>query len=139
MKAPYTCLWFENQALEAAEFYCSLFDNSKIISQNGFMAQFELNGQKYMTMNGGPKYKLSHAASIVVECETQAEIDQYWAKLTDGGEEGRCGWLTDKFGLSWQIIPSKLASFFADPEKAERVQEAFSKMNKIDIAILENC
>lgn len=136
MKAPYTCLWYENKAHEAAEFYCSLFKLSKVISKNGFMSLFELNGQKYMAMNGGSKYKLSHAASIVIECETQEEIDYYWEKLTDGGEESRCGWLVDRFGLSWQVFPSILGELFSDPEKAKKVQETFSKMNKIDLEAL---
>lgn len=92
-----------------------------------------------MAMNGGTKYKLSHAASIVVECESQAEIDYYWEKLTEGGEAGRCGWLVDRFGLSWQVFPSILGELFSDPEKAAKIQEAFSKMNKIDIQTLLNC
>jgi len=139
MKAPYTCLWFNNQAHEAAEFYCSLFENTKILSKNGFMAVFELNGQKFMCMNGGPSYTLSPAASLVVECENQAEIDHYWEKLTEGGQEGRCGWLVDRFGLSWQVFPGILGSLFSDPEKAGRVQEAFSRMGKIDLETLKNC
>lgn len=139
MKAPYTCLWYKNQAHEAAEFYCSLFEQAQIISKNGFMSLFELNGQKYMAMNGGPSYQLSHAASIVVECESQAEIDYYWEKLTDGGEEGRCGWLVARFGLSWQVFPSILGDLFADPEKAPKIQEAFSKMNKVDLDALLKC
>lgn len=89
-----------------------------------------------MAMNGGSKYKLSHAASIVIECETQEEIDYYWEKLTDGGEESRCGWLVDRFGLSWQVFPSILGELFSDPEKAKKVQETFSKMNKIDLEAL---
>lgn len=136
MKAPYTCLWFENQALEAAEFYCSLFEKAKILSKNGFMAVFELNGQKFMCMNGGPSYTLSPAASVVIECDSQAEIDYYWSKLTESGQEGRCGWLVDQFGLSWQVFPSILGSLFSNPEKAGRVQEQLSKMNKIDLQTL---
>ncbi|WP_420387407.1 VOC family protein [Roseivirga sp.] len=138
MKAPYTCLWYENQALDAAEFYCSLFEHSKNLGGNGFMALFELNGQKYMAMNGGPSYQLSPAVSLVVECETQKEIDHYWEKLSEGGEEGRCGWLVDRFGLSWQVIPSVLGQLMSDPDRAAGVQAAFMKMKKLDIETLLN-
>lgn len=137
-KSPHTCLWFESQALEAAEFYCSLFSGAQIIQQNGFMVLIDLNGQRYMLMNGGPRYQLSHAVSLVVECESQAEIDRYWNALVKDGQEGHCGWLTDRFGLSWQVIPSVLSKLFSDPEKGQRVQAAFGQMKKIDLEILLN-
>lgn len=137
-KSPHTCLWFESQALEAAEFYCSLFPGAQIVQKNGFMVLIDLNGQRYMLMNGGPRYQLSHAVSLVVECESQAEIDQYWNALVAGGQEGHCGWLTDRFGLSWQVIPSVLSKLFAEPQKGQRVQAAFGQMKKIDLDVLLN-
>lgn len=132
------CLWFDGQVKEAAEFYCSVFENSKITSENPMMVTFELNGRKMMGLNGGPQFKFNEAASLVVHCENQEEIDYYWTKLTEGGEESMCGWLKDKFGLSWQIVPSILGKLVSDPEKGQRVVHAFLKMKKFDILTLLN-
>ena len=129
----YPCLWFDGQSKAAADFYCSVFPNSKIISANPMVVIFELNGTKFMALNGGPEYKLSEAVSFVVNCETQQEIDNYWTKLTAGGQESKCGWLKDKFGVSWQIVPSILGKLMNDPEKAPRVMYAFMQMKKFDI------
>ena len=135
----YPCLWFDGQAQEAAQFYCSVFKNSKIITDNQMVVTFELNGKKFMGLNGGPEFKFNEAVSFVVDCETQEDIDHYWSKLTsDGGSEGRCGWLTDKFGVSWQIVPTILPKLLSDPSKAENVMEVYSKMKKFDIKALEN-
>jgi len=145
-------LWFDNQVEEAMKFYTSIFKNSKIIdvtrygeskeTPNGTVmtATFELNGQKFMALNGGPQFKFNEAISFFVSCETQAEIDELWAKLTaDGGEESQCGWLKDKFGLSWQIVPSTLGQLLGDPdpEKARQAMDAMLKMKKLDIAALQ--
>ncbi len=129
----YPCLWFDGKAKEAAEYYCSVFKNSKMLSTNPMVAVFELNGNKFMALNGGPEYKFSEAISFVVNCETQEEIDYHWNKLTEGGQEGKCGWLKDKYGVSWQIVPSILGKLMNDPEKAPRVMYAFMQMKKFDI------
>jgi predicted 3-demethylubiquinone-9 3-methyltransferase (glyoxalase superfamily) len=134
----YPCLWFDGQAKTAAEFYCSIFKNSKILEENPIVVTFELNGNKFMGLNGGPKYKFSPANSYVIECETQQEIDHYWDKLGEGGKHDQCGWLDDKFGISWQVVPSILHKLMADPEKSPRVIEAFMKMSKFDIETLMN-
>jgi predicted 3-demethylubiquinone-9 3-methyltransferase (glyoxalase superfamily) len=132
----YPCLWFDGQAKAAAEYYCSIFKNSKILEENPIVVNFELNGNKFMGLNGGPKYKFTPATSFVIECETQEEIDYHWSKLGDGGRYDQCGWLDDKFGVSWQIVPSILHKLMADPEKAPRVIEAFMKMSKFNIKTL---
>ena len=132
------CLWFDGQAKEAAEFYCSVFENSKITSENPISVIFELNGRKIMGLNGGPQFKFNEAVSLFVSCETQEEIDFYWAKLTEGGQESMCGWLKDKFGLSWQIVPSILGKLVLDPEKGQRVIQVFSQMKKFNIQTLIN-
>nr|WP_299422474.1 VOC family protein [uncultured Emticicia sp.] len=132
------CLWFDGQAKEAAEFYCSVFENSKITSENPISVTFELNGRKIMGLNGGPQFKFNEAVSLFVSCETQEEIDFYWAKLTEGGQESMCGWLKDKFGLSWQIVPSILGKLVSDPEKGQRVIQVFSQMKKFNIQTLIN-
>ena len=129
----YACLWFEDQAREAADFYCSIFKNSKIISDNPMVTMFEINSAKFMALNGGPKSNFTEAVSFVVNCDTQEEIDFYWDKLTEGGEESMCGWLKDKFGVSWQIIPTVLDSLMSDPEKAGKAAKAFLAMRKLDI------
>ena len=134
----YPCLWFDGQAKAAAEFYCSVFKNSKIATENPMAVIFELNGKKFMGLNGGPKFTFNEAVSFVVDCETQEEIDYYWNKLTEGGEESMCGWLKDKFGVSWQIVPTILGKLMSDPEKGPRVIQAFLKMKKFDIKALEN-
>lgn len=134
MKKPiYPCLWFDGQAREAAEFYCTVFENSKITDDNGLVVMFEINGKTFMGLNGGPMYKFSEAVSFVVNCETQEEIDYYWNKLTKGGEESMCGWLKDKYGVSWQIVPAILPELLADPSRSERVIQAFLKMRKFDL------
>jgi predicted 3-demethylubiquinone-9 3-methyltransferase (glyoxalase superfamily) len=134
----FLCLWFDGQAKEAAEFYCSIFENSKITSQNPMVVMFELNGKKIMALNGGPQFKFNESTSIVVNCDSQAEIDYFWSKLTDGGEEGNCGWLKDKFGFSWQIVPTILSKLLSNPEKSQRVVQAFMAMKKFDIDTLIN-
>lgn len=136
-KQIYPCLWFDGQAKEAAEFYCSVFENSKITADTPLVVTFELDGKKFMGLNGGPNFKFNEAVSFVVNCDTQEEIDHYWFKLSEGGEEGMCGWLKDKFGLSWQIVPSVLGELMKDPEKAPGVMDAFMKMKKFDIEKLK--
>lgn len=132
-------MWFDGQAQAAAKFYCSIFRNSKITTDNQMVVIFELDGKKFMGLNGGPEFNFTEAVSFVVDCETQEEIDYYWTKLTgDGGEEGRCGWLKDKFGVSWQIVPTVLPKLLSNPGKAQKVMEAFMKMKKFDIKTLEN-
>jgi predicted 3-demethylubiquinone-9 3-methyltransferase (glyoxalase superfamily) len=144
-------LWFDNQAEEAMNFYISLFKNSKVlnISRYGkdaaypegtaFLVTFQLDGQEVMALNAGPEFKFTEAISMYVNCETQAEVDTLWEKLTEGGEESQCGWLKDKYGLSWQIVPTALGKLMndEDPEKAKRVMQAMLKMSKIDIKKLE--
>ena len=135
----YPCLWFDGQAKAAAEFYCTVFPNSKITQNNGMVVMFELNGKTFMGLNGGPHFKFNEAVSFVISCDTQEEIDHYWYKLTaDGGQESQCGWLKDKFGLSWQVVPSILGGLMSDPARAPRVMEAFMKMKKFDIEALKN-
>ena len=130
----FPCLWFDGNAKEAAEFYCTVFNNSKIMDDTPMVVIFELNGNKFMGLNGGPKFKFDEAVSFVVNCDTQDQIDYYWDKLTaNGGQESRCGWLKDKFGVSWQIIPSVIGTLMSDPERAKRVMEAVMPMNKIDM------
>ena len=138
-KQIYPCLWFDNQAKEAAEFYCSIFENARITQDNQMVVIFELNGKKFMALNGGPQFTFNEAVSFVVECETQEEIDNHWNSLTaDGGSEGNCGWLKDKFGVSWQIVPGILPKLMSNQEKAPKVIEAFMKMKKFNIQELEN-
>lgn len=134
MKNPiYPCLWFNGQAKEAAGFYCEIFKNSTITTDSPMVVTFELNGRKFMGLNGGPDFKFNEAVSFVIDCETQEEIDYYWNKLSDGGKEGNCGWLKDKFGVSWQVVPTVLPQLINDPEKAPRVVQVFMKMKKFDI------
>jgi predicted 3-demethylubiquinone-9 3-methyltransferase (glyoxalase superfamily) len=136
--SPFPCLWFDGQAKAAAEFYCSVFKNSKITAVTPMVVTFELNGNRFMGLNGGPNFKFNEAVSFVVNCETQDEIDHYWSKLTLEGQESRCGWLKDKFGVSWQIVPTIMSKLMTDPEKAPRVMQAFMKMKKFDIETLLN-
>lgn len=131
-------LWFDKQAAEAAAFYVSIFDNSRLVSEGPLVTVFELEGLQIMALNGGPKFKLDEAFSFSVSCETQEEIDYYWNKLTDGGAESMCGWLKDKYGLSWQIVPAQLGALMSEPNRSQRVINAFLKMRKIDIATLVN-
>ena len=140
-------LWFDDQAEDAASFYTSIFPNSKItdVSRYGeagpaargtvMVVAFELNGQRILALNGGPKFKFTEAISFLVNCETQEEVDDLWEKLGDGGEHGPCGWLKDRYGLSWQIVPTALTELLgdADREKANRVMEAMLQMSKIEI------
>ena len=139
MKKVTPFLWFDNQAEEAANFYVSIFKNSKVSSISPMLVTFELDGQEFMALNGGPEFKLTEAFSNFVNCETQEEVDELWAKLTAGGEESQCGWLKDKYGLWWQIIPVALGEMMGDkdPVKAKRVVDAMLQMKKIDIKILK--
>ena len=144
-------LWFDNQAEEAANFYVSIFKNSKILGVSHFgeagpgpagtvlTVTFQLDGQEFTALNGGPHFTFTEAISFFVNCETQQEVDELWAKLTAGGEESMCGWLKDKYGLSWQIVPKALMELMQDedPVKARRVTEAMLQMRKIDIAKLQ--
>jgi predicted 3-demethylubiquinone-9 3-methyltransferase (glyoxalase superfamily) len=145
-------LWFDNNAEEAMKFYTSVFKNSKIgkvtrylegalVPAGTFMTgTFEIEGQEFVVLNGGPNFKFNEAVSFVVNCDTQQEVDEYWEKLTaNGGQEVQCGWLKDKFGLTWQIIPTVLLEMLADKDrkKAQRVMDAMLKMKKIDIAGLK--
>ena len=132
------CLWFDNQAAEAARFYCTIFKNSKITNDTPLVVQFELNGKPFMGLNGGPLFTFSEAVSFVVHCENQEEIDYYWSKLTEGGQESMCGWLKDKYGVSWQIVPAILSELMSDSEKAPKVVAAFMKMKKFNIEQLLN-
>lgn len=130
------CLWFNNNAGDAVRFYTSVFKNSKIIQVNPFVSTFELEGLKIMVINGGPEYSLNEAFSFFVSCADQQEVDYYWqALLADGGKENRCGWLKDKFGVSWQIVPVILDELMSNPdtEKVQRVTQAMLKMIKLDI------
>lgn len=139
-------LWFDTQAEEAMNFYVSIFKNSKVLSvapgPNGTAGSvsFELEGQEFMAFNAGPHFKFNEAISMFVNCQTQDEVDELWIKLTaDGGEESQCGWLKDKYGLSWQIIPSALGELLGDkdPMKAKRAMDAMLQMSKIDIKALQ--
>ena len=134
----YPCLWFDDQAKTAAEFYCSVFKNSKILSDNPMVVMFEINGTKFMALNGGPHFKFNESVSFVVNCDTQGDIDYYWEKLTNGGQESMCGWLKDKYGVSWQIVPTIIGELMSDPARAERVTKAFMNMRKLDIETLKN-
>jgi predicted 3-demethylubiquinone-9 3-methyltransferase (glyoxalase superfamily) len=135
----YPCLWFDGQARAAAAFYCSIFQNSRIISDSGTVINFEINGQPYVGLNGGDLYKFNEAVSFVISCKDQEEIDFYWNRLiADGGSEGNCGWCKDKFGLSWQVVPTILGELIANPDKGQRVVQAFLKMKKFDIEALKN-
>lgn len=134
----YPCLWFEDQAKEAAQYYCSIFKGAKITSENDFVSMFEFNGQKFMCLNGKAEFKFNESVSFVINCDTQAEIDHYWDSFTkNGGKESMCGWCKDKYGVSWQVVPSKLGMWMSDPKKSPKVVEAFMKMKKFDIATLE--
>lgn len=137
-KQIYPCLWFDGQAKAAATYYCSIFKDAKITSENPIVVNFEVKGFKFMCLNGGPQYKFSPATSFVIECDTQAEIDYYWEKLGEEGRYDQCGWLDDKFGVSWQVVPTVLKELMADTEKAPRVIQAFMKMSKFDIETLHN-
>ena len=135
-----TFLWFDGQALEAAKFYTSIFKRSKILSSSPMSVIFQLEGQTYHALNGGPHYKFTPAISLFVSCKTQAEVDRLWKKLlSGGGKPSRCGWLTDKFGLSWQVIPTALGECLDGKDRAgaERAFQAMMKMVKLDIKALK--
>lgn len=132
-------LWFDGCAGEAAKFYTSVFKRSKIESNTPMSAVFRLDGVKFIALNGGPQFKFNEAISFFVSCETQREIDYFWAKLSAGGRKSRCGWLKDKFGVSWQIVPPILGELLNDPDaqKAQRVMHAMLKMRKLDLKKLK--
>jgi predicted 3-demethylubiquinone-9 3-methyltransferase (glyoxalase superfamily) len=148
-------LWFDDRAEEAATFYTSIFRNSKIVNIARYgdagaevsgrpkgtvmTVEFQLEGQEFVALNGGPQFKFTEAISFVVNCQTQEEVDEYWKKLSDGGREVQCGWLKDKYGLSWQIVPTILNEMLNDPDpkKAERVMKTMLQMKKIDIKALK--
>ncbi|MGF7237716.1 MAG: VOC family protein [Frankia sp.] len=144
-------LWFDTQAEEAAEFYVSVFPNSKITDTTRYgpggprpagsvmTVSFSLDGQDYVGLNGGPEYRFSEAISFQILCQDQAEVDAYWAALSDGGEEGPCGWLKDRYGLSWQVVPAALGEVLGDPDpdRSRRATQAMMEMKKIDIAELQ--
>lgn len=134
----YPCLWFDGRAKEAADFYCSIFKDGKILQENPMVVTFIARGLKFMALNGGPHYQFTPATSFVVECDTQEEIDYFWEQLGTGGRYDQCGWLSDRFGVSWQIVPSILGQLMSDPERAPRVVAAFLKMTKFDIEKLLN-
>ncbi|WP_421944425.1 VOC family protein [Pedobacter sp.] len=134
-----TCLLFDGQAETAAKFYCTVFKNSKITQVTPMVVTFELNGSKFMGLNGGPELKFDEAISFMISCDTQDEIDYYWETFTkDGGAESMCGWVKDKFGVSWQIVPANIAELLSNPEKAARVMDVVMQMKKLDIAKIEN-
>ena len=144
-------LWFDTEAEEAAEFYTSIFKNSRIVNKTHYTdagprpagmvmtVEWELDGQRFVGINGGPQFSFDEAVSFQITCEDQDEVDYYWDKLAEGGKEGPCGWLADRYGLSWQVVPDGMEELFADPdpERARRAMEAMLKMGKIDIAALE--
>ena len=143
-------LWFDTEAEEAAGFYTSVFKESRIVNVTHYTeagprpagtvmtVEFELNGQRFVGINGGPQFKFDEAVSFAIACETQEEVDYYWDRLSENGEEGPCGWLKDRFGLSWQVVPVGMEELFADPDpqRAERAMKAMLGMKKIDIAAL---
>ena len=148
------CLWFDTQAEEAARFYTGIFRNSKIVAVTRYgeagreihgrpagtvmTVEFELGGQRFVGINGGPQFKFDEAVSFEIHCEDQAEVDYFWEKLTAGGEESQCGWLRDRYGLSWQVVPTGMDEVFSDPdpERAQRAMQAMLKMSKLDIGEL---
>jgi predicted 3-demethylubiquinone-9 3-methyltransferase (glyoxalase superfamily) len=143
-------LWFDTEAEEAADFYTSVFKDSRIVSRTHYTegapreagmvmtVEFELDGQRFVGINGGPQFKFDEAVSFQINCETQEDIDYYWDRLTEGGEEGPCGWLKDRYGLSWQVVPTGMEEIFDDPDpkRAERAMQAMLGMKKLDIAEL---
>jgi len=130
------CLWVNGHAKEMADYYCRIFPNSKITAENPIVVTFDLNGNKFMALNGGPKFKFNASISFMISCDTQEEIDYYWDQLTAGGKESMCGWLEDKYGVSWQVVPSVLGKLMSDPETVNRVSQKFMNMRKFIIADL---
>jgi predicted 3-demethylubiquinone-9 3-methyltransferase (glyoxalase superfamily) len=147
-----TNLWFDTEAEEAADFYTSVFENSRIVNVMRYpedaprpagmvmTVEFELDGQRFVGINGGPEFTFDEAISLEIACETQEEVDYYWERLSEGGEEGPCGWLKDRYGLSWQVVPAGMEELFADadPERARRAMQAMLGMGKLDIAALRS-
>ena len=145
------CLWFDTEAEAAAKYYTSIFPNSRILDVSHFgeagprpagmvlTVSFELDGHEFTALNGGPEFKFNEAISFQIRCETQDEVDHYWAKLTEGGEEGPCGWLKDRYGVSWQVIPKRLEELLTDPDpdRSQRAMRAMMQMKKLDVAALE--
>ncbi|HEX2387858.1 MAG TPA: VOC family protein [Solirubrobacterales bacterium] len=144
-------LWFDGNAEEAASFYVDVFDDGRITNVSHYpegtssagkvvTVEWELNGQAFIGINGGPQFKFDEAVSFMITCKDQAEVDYYWERLTDGGAESQCGWLRDRFGLSWQVVPEGIEELFSDPDptKAERAWQAMMKMRKLDVAELRN-
>ena len=145
-------LWFDTEAEEAADFYISVFKNSRVVNvaryteagprEAGMVmtVEFELDGQRFVGINGGPQFTFDEAVSFQIDCDTQDDVDYYWERLSEGGKEGPCGWLRDKYGLSWQVVPTGMDELFADPdpERARREMEAMLKMSKLDIAALQS-
>lgn len=146
------CLWFDTQGEEAAKFYTSIFKNSRILDVTRYgdagprpagtvmTVSFELDGQEFVALNGGPDFTFNEAISFQVNCETQEEVDEFWGRLSEGGEKGPCGWLKDRYGVSWQIVPTLLTKLISDPDpqKSQRVMKAMLEMSKIDMAALQN-
>ena len=146
-----TCLWFDTQAEEAADFYVSVFDGSKILNAARYgddgpgpagqvmTVEFEIEGRKFLALNGGPAFSFSEAVSFVIDCSSQEEVDRYWSALTAGGAESQCGWLKDKFGVSWQVVPSVLSQLLGGPDQegAQRAMQAMLGMRKLEIAELQ--
>ena len=144
------CLWFDTEAEQAADYYVSIFPDSRIVSVSRYgeagprepdsvmVVEFDLDGQPVMALNGGPEHSFSEAISLMITCDDADELDHYWSRLTDGGEEGPCGWCKDRFGLSWQVVPSGMAELFSDPDRdrARRAMEAMMRMRKLDLAAI---
>ncbi|QNG20700.1 VOC family protein [Rhodococcus triatomae] len=151
MKPITPCLWFDTQGEEAAKFYTSLFENSRIVDTTYYAAgmpqpegsvmtvAFELNGQPFTALNGGPDFTFDEAVSFEIPCENQEQVDKFWNAFAEGGEESRCGWIKDRFGVSWQVVPTRLTELFAGPDPAgvQRAVQAMMQMRKLDIAALE--
>ena len=146
-----TNLWFDSEAEEAAQFYCEVFKNSRIVNVTHYpevspragtvlTAEWELDGQRFVGINGGPQFKFDEAISLAISCEDQNEVDYYWERLTDGGEESMCGWLKDRYGLSWQVVPEGMDELFSDPDpqRVDRAWKAMMDMHKLDIAALQS-
>ena len=143
------CLWFDTQAEEAAQFYVSLFGNSRILEVSRYTeagprpagrvmtVMLELDGQRFVALNGGPEFAFTEAVSFQVPCETQEDVDRYWDAFADGGQEGQCGWVRDRFGLWWQVVPTALPALLSDPDRAQDVVQVMLGMKKLDIAALE--
>lgn len=147
-----TCLWFDTQAEEAAEYYVSIFDEGKILDVSRYgeggpgpagqaiTVRFQIGGRTFTALNGGPAFTFNEAVSFVIDCASQEEVDRYWSVLADGGQEGQCGWLKDRYGVSWQVVPSVLGQLLGgpDPHGAQRAMQAMLAMRKLDIAALQN-